>query len=56
MIALGRFGDHLLPEDVRTGWPLRVAIMTTYWLGQWGIAASAHRALPCGTSAARAPV
>lgn len=43
MIALGRFGGHLLPEDIRTGWPLRVAIMSTYWLGQWGIAASAHR-------------
>ena len=43
MIALGRFGEHLLPDDLRTGWPLRVAIMTTYWLGQWGIAASAHR-------------
>jgi alkenylglycerophosphocholine/alkenylglycerophosphoethanolamine hydrolase len=43
MIALGRFGGHLLPEDIRTGWPLRVAIMSTYWLGQGAIAASAHR-------------
>lgn len=46
MIALGRFGGHLLSDDVRTGWPLRVAIMTTYWLGQWGIAASAVRRGP----------
>ncbi|WP_236518278.1 lysoplasmalogenase [Sandaracinus amylolyticus] len=43
MIALGRFGTHLVPETVRTGWPLRVAIITTYWLGQWAIAASAKR-------------
>lgn len=44
MIALGRFGGHLLDEPTRTGWPLRLAIMATYWLGQWGIAASAQRA------------
>lgn len=45
MIALARFGAHLPWADLRTGSGWRLAIMTTYWLGQWGIAASAmpHR-------------
>lgn len=41
LIAIGRFGGHLVEETWRTSTPWRLAIMTTYWLGQWAIAASA---------------
>lgn len=41
LIAIGRFGGHLVDEALRTSTPWRLAIMTTYWLGQWAIAASA---------------
>lgn len=41
LIAIGRFGDHLVDESLRTSTPWRLAIMTTYWLGQWAIAGSA---------------
>lgn len=41
MIAFGRFGGEWLDPSLRTSLVLRVAIMTTYWLGQWGIAGSA---------------
>lgn len=41
LIAVGRFGGHLVDEGLRTSTPWRIAIMTTYWLGQWAIAASA---------------
>jgi uncharacterized membrane protein YhhN len=40
LIAIGRFGGHLVEETWRTSTPWRLAIMTTYWLGQWAIAAS----------------
>lgn len=41
LIAVGRFGGHLVAEPLRTSTAWRLAIMTTYWLGQWAIAASA---------------
>lgn len=41
LIAIGRFGGHLVDESLRTSTPWRLAIMATYWLGQWAIAASA---------------
>lgn len=41
LIAVGRFGGHLVDEAWRTSTPWRLTIMTTYWLGQWAIAASA---------------
>jgi uncharacterized membrane protein YhhN len=41
LIAIGRFGGHLVEETWRTSIPWRMAIMATYWLGQWAIAASA---------------
>ncbi len=41
LIAIGRFGGHLVDEVWRTSTPWRLAIMSTYWLGQWAIAASA---------------
>jgi len=41
LIAIGRFGGHLVDESLRTSTPWRLTIMTTYWLGQWAIAASA---------------
>ena len=41
LIAIGRFGGHLVEDAWRTSTPWRLAIMTTYWLGQWAIAASA---------------
>jgi uncharacterized membrane protein YhhN len=43
MIALGRFGAHLFGPALGASLALRLAIMATYWLGQWGIAASAMR-------------
>lgn len=41
LIAVGRFGGHLVDESLRASTPWRLAIMTSYWLGQWAIAASA---------------
>lgn len=41
LIAVARFGGHLVDEALRTSTGWRLAIMTTYWLGQWAIAASA---------------
>lgn len=41
LIAVGRFGGHLVAEPLRTSTAWRLAIMTTYWLGQWAIAAAA---------------
>lgn len=41
LIAIGRFGGHVVDESLRTSTSWRLAIMTTYWLGQWAIAASA---------------
>lgn len=43
MIALGRFGEHLFGPALGASIALRLAIMASYWLGQWGIAASAVR-------------
>ena len=43
LIAVGRFGGYLVDEAIRTSTAWRLAIMTTYWLGQWAIAASAVR-------------
>lgn len=41
LIAVGRFGGHLVAEPLRTSTAWRLAIMSTYWLGQWAIAAAA---------------
>jgi uncharacterized membrane protein YhhN len=41
LIAVGRFGEHLVDEALRTSSAWRLAIMITYWAGQWLIAASA---------------
>lgn len=41
LIAIARFGGHLVDESLRTSTPWRLAIMASYWLGQWAIAASA---------------
>lgn len=41
LIAIGRFGEHLVDEAARTSSAWRLAIMLTYWAGQWLIAASA---------------
>ncbi len=41
LIAIGRFGGHLVDEGPRTSVAWRLAIMTTYWVGQWLIASSA---------------
>jgi uncharacterized membrane protein YhhN len=46
LIAIGRFGGHLVDEAARTSHPWRLAIMITYWLGQWLIAGSAMRGEP----------
>lgn len=41
LIAVARFGGHLVDEALRAGSAWRLAIIVTYWLGQWAIAASA---------------
>lgn len=41
LIAVGRFGGHLVAEPLRTSAAWRLCIMATYWLGQWAIAAAA---------------
>ncbi|MBN8611680.1 MAG: lysoplasmalogenase [Deltaproteobacteria bacterium] len=46
LIAVGRFGGHLVEEALRTSTPWRLAIMASYWLGQWAIAASATTRSP----------
>jgi uncharacterized membrane protein YhhN len=49
LIAIGRFGAHLVDEAARTSSAWRLAIMITYWGGQWLIASSAiTRATPQG--------
>ncbi len=41
LIAVSRFGGHLVAEPLRVSSAWRLSIMATYWLGQWAIASSA---------------
>lgn len=43
LIAFSRFGGAYFDEEFRRGAGWRLAIMTLYWLGQWGIARSLPR-------------
>jgi alkenylglycerophosphocholine/alkenylglycerophosphoethanolamine hydrolase len=53
LIAIGRFGGHLVEEELRTSTPWRLAIMASYWLGQWAIAASGVTRSPASSTSAR---